>query len=185
MDVGCPLQTRNGFCTFWGTFPERPCPQWCTCHFVAKSSAICNIEFSFPRNLISTISRCIPKRVKISTIRSSKVLLTKGTARYTCWVRPPRVVCVGRDLAVSCVRYWPGDGAVGGWAKNEYFPPLRVRKYSFFARHIPPHPRLEGGCARKKLVIYEGLGVLSSVQDPALMSTACWRLFLSATTTFN
>jgi hypothetical protein len=75
--------------------------------------------------------------------------LTKGTARYTCWVRPPRVVYVGRDLAVSCVRYWPGDGAVGGWAKNEYFPPLRVRKYSFFARHIPPHPRLEGGCARK------------------------------------
>ena len=149
MDVGCPLQTRNGFCTFWGTFPERPCPQWCTCHFVAKSSAICNIEFSFPRNLISTISRCIPKRVKISTIRSSKVLLTKGTARYTCWVRPPRVVYVGRGLAVSCVRYWPGDGAVGGWAKNEYFPPLRVRKYSFFARHIPPHPRLEGGCARK------------------------------------
>ena len=149
MDVGCPLQTRNGFCTFWGTFPERPCPQWCTCHFVAKSSAICNTEFSFPRNLISTISRCIPKRVKTSTIRSSKVLLTKGTARYTCWVRPPRVVYVGRDLAVSCVRYWPGDGAVGGWAKNEYFPPLRVRKYSFFARHIPPHPRLEGGCARK------------------------------------
>ena len=149
MDVGCPLQTRNGFCTFWGTFPERPCPQWCTCHFVAKSSAICNIEFSFPRNLISTISRCIPKRVKISTIRSSKVLLTKGTARYTCWVRPPRVVYVGRGLAVSCVPHWPGDGAVGGWAKNEYFPPLRVRKYSFFARHIPPHPRLEGGCARK------------------------------------
>ena len=125
MDVGCPLQTRNGFCTFWGTFPERPCPQWCTCHFVAKSSAICNIEFSFPRNLISTISRCIPKRVKISTIRSSKVLLTKGTARYTCWVRPPRVVYVGRGLAVSCVPHWPGDGAVGGWAKNEYFPPLR------------------------------------------------------------
>ena len=157
MDVGCPLQTRNGFCTFWGTFPERPCPQWCTCHFVAKSSAICNIEFSFPRNLISTISRCIPKRVKISTIRSSKVLLTKGTARYTCWVRPPRVVYVGRCLAVSCVRYWPGDGAVGGWAKNEYFPPLRVRKYSFFARHIPPHPRLEGGCARKWSIIYTSI----------------------------